>query len=382
MLKVKLLLAGLVLALPIVGWVAMARAADVHSGENVAVAHDETVDRTVFAAGRVIDIAGTVNGDVFCGAQDMTISGTVNGDVLCAAQDVHILGTVNGSVRVVAQNVTVSGTISRTLSVASQDVTVESSGKVNGDATIGAQDTTVNGIIGRDLLATSGLITINGGIGRDVRARVDHLMLGSDADISGNVAYTSARGLDRERGAKVAGTVVQATPAGHQQTSHYYGALVRGSALFALYLFVSLLIVAMVLALLFPALFQTATDSAVREPLKTVVVGLVAGIIVPAIIVVLIITVVGLPLAILLLLAWLAVLILSGPFAAYFLGRLLLIETTANPLLYMLLGAVILLVLYFIPFVGLVTTVLTAWFGIGIILLQIPRLPRPNYDLR
>lgn len=81
------------------------------------------------------------------------------------------------------------------------------------------------------------------------------------------------------------------------------------------------------------------------------------------------------------LLAKIFILFLSGPAAAYFLGRLLLSGRSDNAVVYMLLGAVILLVLSFIPFLGVLIDLLTVWYGVGIILMQTRHLPRPHYTV-
>ena len=92
-------------------------------------------------------------------------------------------------------------------------------------------------------------------------------------------------------------------------------------------------------------------------------------------------TVIGIPLALLSGLAWLLVVLLAGPFAAYLLGTWL-IPRHRNPILVMLLGAIILFLLYLIPFLGFLVWLVAAWFGVGMILRQLfLRIGRPHYDM-
>jgi len=372
-------LIGVVTALSVLGWAAIANAQGFQSGDIITIAQSQTLDKTLFAAGRNIDIAGTVNGDVFCAGQDVTISGKVTGDVICAGQSVHISGTVDGNIRVAGQNVTINGTTGHNLTVGGQDVSVESSGNVRGDATIGGQTATVNGSIGRDLALGSTDATINGKVGRDVQSSVNTLTLGSTAIISGNLTYTSAQQLSQAPGARVVGITIHKQPKEQNQHMHY-GAFIRGGAWFALYLFVALLIVALVLVLLAPQMFHVATEVAIHHPGRTFLVGFAASIVAPAVIVLLMATVVGIPLGVLAIFAWLVALFLSGPFAAYYVGRLLLAKN-GNALLIMLIGAVVLLFLYFVPFIGFVVSIVAMWFGLGIIFSHINHLPKPRYDM-
>lgn len=87
-------------------WAGVAQA-QACSSNTQAVAATETVDGTLFAAGRTVDIAGTVNGDVFCAGREYAVSGTVNGDVICAAQARRVSGTVEGDVRAAGRAVTI-----------------------------------------------------------------------------------------------------------------------------------------------------------------------------------------------------------------------------------------------------------------------------------
>jgi hypothetical protein len=92
-------------------------------------------------------------------------------------------------------------------------------------------------------------------------------------------------------------------------------------------------------------------------------------------------TVIGIPLALLFGLIWLVIVLLSGVFAAYLLGELILRGRT-NPIWTMLLGAAILILLSFVPFLDILVSLLSLWFGLGTILQQVPRLRTMNGGAR
>jgi cytoskeletal protein CcmA (bactofilin family) len=375
----KLLLAGLLVALPVLLWAVGAQAQSFRSGDDVTVTQNQVVDKTLFAAGRTVDIAGKVNGDVFCAGENVTITGTVTGDVICAGQNVRIAGTVEGDVRVAGQNVTLGGTIAHNLTAAAQSLMTEAKGTVGEDASIAGQDAVLNGSVGRDLAAGAQTITVNGTINRDVQAQVENLTLGSNAKVGGNLEYTSVNLLVRDTGAQVAGSITRKAPTAHRHQPHF-GSIVHIGVWFGLYMFVALLIVALVLVLIAPRAFHAATEVAIRRPGKTLLVGFVASVVAPVVIAILMFSVVGIPLALLVVLAWVLTVLLAGPFAAYYLGRVLMTNST-NAILIMLLGAVILLLFYVVPILGALVWLVALWFGLGIILLQVPRLPRPRHNL-
>lgn len=379
--RILVVLAIVVMVFIGVGWTAAAHAQGAfRTGNDVTVPAGQTVDSSLFMSGRTIDIAGTVDGDVYCAGQDVSVTGHVTGDVICVGQTVDVTGTVGGNIRVAGQTVTIGGATTHSLTAAGQSVTLAASGTVGGDAAIGSQNVALDGAIGRDLTLGATSATINGSVGRDVQATVTDLTLGNGSRIGGNLAYVSRHEVSRAGGAAVGGTVSRQEPRATESQANPFGALIGGSFMFALYMFVALLVVALALVLLVPQFIHDATEVAVRSPWKTLLVGIVASIVVPAIIFALMLTLIGAPLAILLLLSWIVIVGVAVPFAAYYLGSLLISKSTDSPIWIMLLGTAIILVLYLIPIVGFLVWLVATWFGLGIILLQYSHLPRPHYS--
>lgn len=362
-------------------WSVASASQSFRSGNTVTVGSEEVVDNTLWVSGRTLDIAGQVNGDVFCVGQNVTVSGRVNGDLLCAAQTIVISGTVTGSVRSAAQTVTVSGIVARNLSAVGQSYNQGSDSDVRGDLSVAANDASVNGIVGRDASFAAQTITLGGQIGRDVTSTVQDLKLNRGAKINGNLSYTSTNNARISSGAVVSGETVKSLPkdkaGGKDATSA--GAFGFG---FALYMLAAGLLVALLLVLLFPQAIHAVTSQAVRSPWKVLLVGFVAAIAVPVIIVLLMFTVIGIPLALIIIVAWILIQALAGVMSAYYLGRLILRKQRKAPLI-MLVGAVLLIILYFIPVVGFIFLLLAMLMGTGMILLELGhRRPVSTYDVR
>lgn len=374
--RTKLLLIGLLAAIPLLGFAITANAQSFRTGNNVTVPSNRTVDSSLYATGRNIDVAGTVEGDVICAGQNITVSGTVTGDVICAGQSIHINGTVEGNVRLAAQNVTISGEVNRNANVVSQTLTTDSDSSIGEDIGIAAQDVILNGSIGRDLALASGNAVVNNTVGRNIHGDLNKLTLQSDANVEGFIDITSPNNVQRDSGAEVGGKITREQPAETNNTSW-----VGLGWLFTLYVILAMLLVALVLVLLMPRAFQIAANTALANMGKTVIIGIAASVVAPIVIIGLMFTIIGIPLGILLLLVWLIILFLSGPFAAYLLGRLLLRDSARNAILVMLVGSVVLLTLYLIPFLNILALLLALWFGIGMILQTVP-LHKPHYALQ
>jgi hypothetical protein len=131
------------------------------------------------------------------------------------------------------------------------------------------------------------------------------------------------------------------------------------------YIFFSMLAVILVLALIFPRQLEYASATSRKKFWKTNAYGLIVAIAVPWLIFLLFITLIGIPLAGIVIVLALAGGFLSGPFAGYAIGHMLV--PTKPPLLKALIGGVILLTLYFVPFINLIALSGAYIYGSGML---------------
>lgn len=352
--------------------------AGVAHGAPAVSSNSATINSSVYRAGRNVNVTGVINGDVFCAGQTVTVDAQVNGDVLCAGQTVNVSGKVNGNVRVAGQTVTLGADVTRSASVVGQDVTIESGAKVGRDLSLATQTTTINGHVNRDLSAATNDLVLNSTVGRNVDATVAKLELQNSADIKGKLNYSSQSQSDlhRSSGAKVGGAVsYHHINKNNNRGGMWHRTMWAGRA----YMEISLIIFALVLAALFPQLFDGWNQVARRRFWLSLLVGFLAMFIVPAVIIALFVSVIGVPLALLLILVWLTIIALSAPVAAYYIGSLIMHGGTSIPLV-MLLGAVILAILCLIPWLGWLVTIVAYWFGTGALLINLRQsFARPDY---
>ena len=360
---------GLVILSALV-FVGVANAQSIKTGDSITVGANEVVDSILFAGGNNIDIAGTVNGDVYCAGQTINISGVVKGDVNCAGQTITVSGTIEGSLKLAGQSINISGVIGGSATIAGQSLTIDKSGVITRDLLGGSQNLTINGNVKRDVLAGSSMLTINGIIGRNVQGDAQDITVGSGGQIGGNLNYTSDNDPTIASGSVVTGTITRTAPTKDSSFSvSPQVALISGF----IYILVAVMIVALALAGLFPRILNEATASAIKRPGITFLTGALGMFLTPFAIVILLMTIVGIPLAILTMTAWAIILMLSTPFAGYLLGRIIL-KKSKQPIVIMSLGVSILIVTYFIPIIGFITSVGALLFGTGSVLVQSQKL--------
>jgi hypothetical protein len=366
--------AGTILLL--VGFSGIGHAQQFRRGSSATVNANEKLDSSAYLAGRNVDMAGDINGDLYCAGENVNISGTVHGDIICAGQTINLSGTVDGDVRIAGQSVTIGSTIGHNLTIAAQSFTLSNNGKVTQDITGGVDNMEINGTVGRDLVLGANTATINGTVGRNIKSQLDTLSLGSNAKVGGNIDYASNNQIQKAQGATVAGSINRSEPKTHTHKSAFLGIGFR------IYWFFAMLLLALVLVLLLPSIFESSARRTMASFGRTLLIGIAAVLFTPVVFVLLMATIVGIPLGILLMIAWVVGLFLSGPFFAYLLGKEIW-RAQRNPIWTMLVGSVLLLLVYNIPFVGFLIMLAALFIGMGMLVREIKTgLPKPRYHAK
>lgn len=321
----------------------------------------KTVDSSVYSAGRNIDLQGTINGDVYCAGQSVMIDATVHGDILCAAQSIVINGHVDGSVRVVGVNATLNAVVDGSASIAAQDVVINPSSTIGRDLSVAGSKATVQGQIGRDASFASKTTMMKSQVGRDVVMNGTKLTLQSGTHIKGNLAYTSVDTLSKTGEVKIDGQTQHHAPPVNKKSGIAVFGVISAVA------FPMLLLFALALVLLFPQTINSVVQFPSKKLFKTVLIGILTMFILPIVLFLLIASVIGVVAGIALLLAWLLIVLLSGPVTAYYIGSMIL-SKSKNPILMMLVGTVILLVLYLLPQIGIIAGIFAYVIGAGAML--------------
>jgi hypothetical protein len=110
--------------------------------------------------------------------------------------------------------------------------------------------------------------------------------------------------------------------------------------------------------------------------------GIAATLFTPVLIGLLMVTLVGIPLGLILLFAWIMALILSGAFFAYLIGREIW-RGQHNAIWIMLIGSIILLLVYNIPWIGAIAMLAAVFIGMGMLVREIThRTPHRVYKTR
>lgn len=190
-----------------------AAAGDFRGDDTTTIGEGETVDDDLYVGAGTVSIAGTVNGDATIGAGTVTITGSIDGSLNVAGGTIDVLGDVSGAVRVTGGTVRIAGSVGRDVVVFGGTTSIERDAQIGGDVAGAGGALTVWGTVAGDLLAAAGTIQVEGTIDGSIDVTVDErLVIGPDAVVGGDVAYTSEREAQIDQGAQISGSVERRDP--------------------------------------------------------------------------------------------------------------------------------------------------------------------------
>lgn len=301
-------------------------AADRRAGGSVVVGPGEEVSGLTATGGSVV-VYGTVAGDLdaYAGTVRIAPGGRVTGSVRAYAGSVRIEGTVDG--RVVAYG--------------------------------GSVHQTANATVGGSLGAVAGDVTVAGTVRGDVAAATSSLGLAPTARVGGDVTYDGR--LDAAPGATVGGQTRSsedldlgpAPPALPPGTLLVYGVLTN-------------LLVGYLLLRGLGGFSVAVVETAALDPLPSVGWGLVAVVAAPLALLALALTVVGIPVAVVALLALPAVGWIGAIYGRFAVGAYLLsLVERDEPVQGLVLGVVLVALLGAVPVAGPVVRIAVGVLGLG-----------------
>lgn len=332
----------------------------VRTGDAVAVAANQKVEGNYYAIGGTVSLSGVIEGDALLAGGNITINGTVTKDVFALGGTVNVSASTSDDVRIIGGDVTISGPVGGSLIVLGGRVTVLSSATINGDVLVYGGDVTIDGTVNGSILGTIERLRVNGQVGAGVTVTTPYLTLGEQAQIKGDVVYTSDTNLTRAAGTIVSGSIVKnAVDITVDQKTVFRTEIV--TFLISLFATLSLYLLARKRVEMFGS---TATK---RYTLKLLV-GFATLFLVPIAVVILLASVLGIFVGLIGLFAFCALFLLTLPLMSIVLGSIiaeLVTKKSRISVLWIMLGAVLIHVLLLLPIVGLVAISLLFLITLG-----------------
>ncbi|NVE96023.1 bactofilin family protein [Altererythrobacter lutimaris] len=344
------------------------------SGEEI-VASQRTTD-DLFAAGGTVEAKGVSADHLFLTGGDITVSNAEVRDLIAAG----------GEVRLNAANV------ADDLIAAGGEVIAGEGFEIGGTAIVTGGTVRFNAPVGQDLRIGANEIFVDSTVAGTSRLSGSKIVIGPNARLQGDLLY---RGDDLtiDPSAVIEGDRTE-LPAWESYNPEEAGAgLGSFFVYFSLSILISYFVIVSLLVLVLPSLMQRTSDMLHATPLRALGIGVLYAFVVPVMGILLVWTVLGIPLAIFLFLASLALTPLAVAVTAYFvgmLGRRVVSKrsdaprNTAERFIWPLAGVAILFALSLIPLLGLLVMLFSMLFGLGALLRQatgaLTALPSASVD--
>lgn len=330
----------------------------------------------VSAAGFYEDTTdGSLTGSTFATGTQLRHRASVDGIAFLAGRSIHSSGS-NEYVAAAAQVITLEGKTEKDAFLAGQDLSVQ--GDVGRDLFAASQTLDIMGDVGGSIYAAAESIVIQGKVAGDVYLSAEKIVVSKDAVIGGRLYYPSNAKVTAN--ADILSNAVVQQVEEHEEEARHEKSLGRElleETLEKIGSFVGLAAVALVLLWLTP-LWEKVDSRYTGQSFSkyATAFGIGFGVLVgvPIASVVLMITGVGLRLAFLLLMVYIAALIGASLFAEFFVGSLVWRKALKKaPKLWveLILGVALWTVASCIPVVSFLTGFVGVPFGLGVVTLLI-----------
>ena len=282
----------------------------------IIIPEGDVVAEDLYAIGNLVSIEGIVRGDVFAISNQLRITGSVEGDVIAlVGGPVEIAGDVEGAVRVAAIRLGIEGSVRDDL--AALVVEADVAGSVGRDVLFIGGEASISGSVGRDLRLQAIRLGIDGEIGRDVLVKVDSLTFGSGARVLGDVLYRASGDASVADDVVIDGQFTRRTVL----APVWAKAVTRAVSVLSLF---GLIVAGLAASWTFRSTSERAVRVVADRPLRSGLVGLVLLVALPLLALPLFLTLVGIPVALFVLLAWMLALVLGPIPAVTWFGAVLL----------------------------------------------------------
>jgi cytoskeletal protein CcmA (bactofilin family) len=329
-----------------------------------------------FAAGASVRVSQPVKGDLVATGGELRIAAPVTGDLLAAGGTLRIEGAAGQDLYAAGGQVALDGSVARNARVAGGSVSVGPQARIAGNASLAGGRIEVLGGIGGYLQVAGGHVVIDSRVDGDVDAAAGELELGPRARIGGKLRYRGGEALKQDAAAQVAGGIERLESPLHRKEGRFAGqGRAAGRAAHGIWT-LGLMAMAAVFVALLPGAFARVADAARTRVGWSLLAGFIALATIPVGVLVLCVTVIGIPLALLALLGYFALLLVGYVAAGVALGDAALKRWLAVRAglkgwraLFAALGVLAIGLLALIPWLGGFVAFLALLAGMGALLL-------------
>lgn len=271
-----------------------------------------------FAAGSSVGLAQVVPGDALLAGGRVDSDAAIGGDAVIAGGQVAVRATVGEDLYAAGGRVEVDALIGGDARLAGGQVQMAPQTRVTGSVAAAGGSVTVAGSIGGHLTVAAGEVTLSGDIGGDVHVRARELRVLEGTRIGGNLVYRTSSPVTLPADLLIGGAIL---PGGRGGRHDAFPEPAEDAGVRFTWIWLGgLFAVGVLLAVVFARFSRRTSRLLTAQPWFGMLLGLMGLVVMPMLIVALFMTLVGIPLALILLPFYVALLLGAYVIGALFLG--------------------------------------------------------------
>ena len=362
------------------------QALEIRRGEekHVLIPADETITDTLIALGETVEVDGNVTGDLVAFARRVVIRGHVGGQVFTAAENVTLEGEVDGGVLAFGRTLNVSpARIGRNLFGFGSTIDASEGTRIQENVVVFAERANLAGPVGHDVLGFCETLEVGSTVGGSLSAFANRVTLLAPARIAGDVRVRIPQpdNLTVSPGAEIGGAVTTDISTVHEEEESEYTTV--GYYVVQVIWFAAAFVTGAILLALVPSLREVSLGRG-ASALIAGGVGLVTLVAVPVIAVLVAFTIIGIPVAALGLLLWIAGVYLAKVVLAHSIGARIVEATgrTRHFALALAVGLLVVMLVINLPWLGPLFNFVLTICGLGLLVMFVWRSFRgePQYQ--
>jgi cytoskeletal protein CcmA (bactofilin family) len=295
----------------------------------------EKVQGDAYLAGQTVQIDSPIEGDAVIAAGKVDIDATISEDLIIAGDSVAVNKDIGDDIRIAASNVTIKGNVKGDVIVFAQTLIIDKNATISGDIIAFVSQLKLDGTVKGNIRVASENTTITGEVQGDSNIRTGDFTL--DGNLGGKTTFTASETVDISEASLFGGNVIYGftkeldlKPNLAEGTKATFDAELlkekvnkkdMGPKVFSGFLVWEILSAALVIGLIFnfnKKFIQKAVKrvSNWEEGFRAFIYGALLFFIPIAIIILLIITIIGIPLALFTLFAYISLIVFSQAIAS------------------------------------------------------------------
>jgi cytoskeletal protein CcmA (bactofilin family) len=321
----------------------------------------------VYAAGESVTIDKPIQGDLIVAGGDVELNANVSGDVWVAGGTVTIRGNVGDDIRMTGGELSLYGTVGDDVLAAGGQLTIGKEGTIKGDLLAASGELSMDGKVLGSLKLSAGTISIGGIVNGSAELRVgDALSFSEGARVGGTLKYWAAQ-ENSELTKHAAKVEYHKFIAKDWNTKDLFKGVLGISFAVLLWKWLAMMILGGLLIAVLPKYLAKTYQHVKTKYWEATWHGLLVLIVVPVVAFLAMLTIIGAPIAVVLMLAYGLLMIFGTVTGAYFVGQMILRKESSPmyQLAALAIGIIIFLVIGVIPVIGGLVRLWIILIGLG-----------------